>query len=436
MARSPRFPQAARTVARQTIVYNPGSSSHPVDLTADAAGDLYIADSWPAERWWRFPPVAPISGCQIPIGSGWSQPDDAAVDAAGDVFVADQGLEEIVEVPAGCTTPACQIVAASGINTVAVALDPSGDLVVDDVTNGRVIEINRSQPPSFNFALTNSGSISSPQVVTLQNVGNQPLTGTLALSLLGTNFAANGSSTCGTGFTLIPGTSCSESFSFTPQTTGYLTGAAAFSDNTLNLSPLVVLQTVNLSGNGGINGQAVGVIVPNVVGLTQAQATAAITGAGLTMGTVSTGPSSIVPSGSVSASNPAAGTQVSPGSAVRLLVSNGQPPRRRPTLSCSRTTTSLPGTMPRASLCAEPATAASPPEPSIFPTARRARPRAFPMAPTLLMATVLGDAGKYGVALGRQRNVPRIPITGQQIGSDLPIPTVRSAGRCACIAPT
>src|SRR6202044_621222 len=40
--------------------------------------------------------------------------------------------------------------------------------------------------------------------------------------------------------------------------------------------------------------------------------------------------SNIVPSGSVNASNPAAGTQVSVGSAVRLLVSSGQVPPPTP----------------------------------------------------------------------------------------------------------
>ena len=85
----------------------------------------------------------------------------------------------------------------------------------------------------------------------------------------------------------------------------------------------VVLQTVNLAGEGGLNGQLVGVAVPNVVGLTQAAAAAAITSAGLAPGTVSSAYSSVVPSGSVTDSNPAAGTQVIPGSTVRLLVSTG-----------------------------------------------------------------------------------------------------------------
>ncbi len=321
----------------QTIVYNPNpgcgtgnSCPHPVDLTTDAAGDLFIAD-FGLQKVVEVPAGCTSAACQKTIGSGWSQPDGVAVDAAGDVFVADAGLDEVVEVPAGCATSACQVVMVSWIDTVAVKVDPSGDLVVDNLAGPQVFEVTRSLPPSLSFALTNVGSTStdSPQLVSIQNVGNQPLSGTLALNL-GTSFASNAASTCGSGFTLVPGSACSESFSFIPSSTGYQTGSASFSDNSMNLSSSVSLETISLSGNGGLNGQPVGVQVPNVVGLPQAAATTSITGTGLAEGTVSTASSSVVPSGDVIASNPSAGTVVNPGSAVRLLVSTGQAPPPTP----------------------------------------------------------------------------------------------------------
>jgi hypothetical protein len=67
------------------------------------------------------------------------------------------------------------------------------------------------------------------------------------------------------------------------------------------------------------------VTAPNVVNLTQAAATSAITGAGLIVGTVSTATSTSVAAGSVISQNPAAGAQVVPGSAVALVVSLGPP---------------------------------------------------------------------------------------------------------------
>lgn len=65
------------------------------------------------------------------------------------------------------------------------------------------------------------------------------------------------------------------------------------------------------------------VSVPNVVGGTQAAATAAITGAGLTVGTVTMQSSATVASGNVISENPPSGSSVTAGSAVALVMSSG-----------------------------------------------------------------------------------------------------------------
>ena len=74
--------------------------------------------------------------------------------------------------------------------------------------------------------------------------------------------------------------------------------------------------------SGGFGGPAT-VAVPNVEGMTQAAATTAITGAGLVLGTVTTGSSSTVPAGSVISESPAAATPVEAGTTVNLTVSSG-----------------------------------------------------------------------------------------------------------------
>ena len=294
---------------------------HPYYPAVDAAGDVFFLDTGNG----RVLEVTP-AGVQstVPI-TGLIAGNGVAVDAAGDVFVTDQLLNEVLEItPSGVQST----VPTTGLNVPAgLTVDAKGDVFVAVNGNSQTIEVSRSQVPSLSFALTNVGSTStdSAQLVSVQNVGNQPLTGSVTLSTLGANFTQNSTPDCSGEFPLAPGASCNESFSFTPQTTGYLTGAASFHDNTMNLSQLVALQTINLIGNGGLNGQAVGVLVPNVVGLTQAAAAPPITGVGLALGSVSTASSSVVPTGSVIASNPAAGTQVSVGSAVRLLISSGQP---------------------------------------------------------------------------------------------------------------
>ncbi|MCA1903194.1 MAG: PASTA domain-containing protein, partial [Candidatus Hydrogenedens sp.] len=63
--------------------------------------------------------------------------------------------------------------------------------------------------------------------------------------------------------------------------------------------------------------------VPDVVGLSQSSAESAITGAGLTVGTVTQQCSDTVPAGNVISQTPTAGTQVSPGTTVDLVVSTG-----------------------------------------------------------------------------------------------------------------
>ena len=310
----------------QTTVPASGLSG-PFGVAVDAAGDVFIADTYGNQ-------VVEVTagGVQKTVPTvGVAAPEGVWVDAAGDVFVADSiPNSRIVEVPAG---GGAQITVYTGSAPEAVLTDGVGDVFIADTFSGRVVEINGLLPPSLSFVLTNeySTSADSPQLVSVQNVGNKTLTGSL-VSTLGSpaNFIANAGSTCGSSFSLAPGASCNESYSFTPQATGYLTGTAAFSDNTMNLSSLVALQTVNLTGNGGLNGQAVAVLVPNVVGMTQAAGTAAITSAGLTQGTVSTAPSNVIPSGSVVDQNPVAGTQVNPGSSVRVLVSTGPPPPTLP----------------------------------------------------------------------------------------------------------
>jgi len=68
------------------------------------------------------------------------------------------------------------------------------------------------------------------------------------------------------------------------------------------------------------------VIVPNVVNLTQAAAGAALTGAGLAVGAITTATSTTVPAGSVISQNPLAGASVAPTTPVALVISGGQTP--------------------------------------------------------------------------------------------------------------
>lgn len=97
------------------------------------------------------------------------------------------------------------------------------------------------------------------------------------------------------------------------------TVAAGFvsSESPVAGSSVVTGSVVNLVVSTGM------VLVPNVVGLTQAGATTSITGAGLKLGTVTTQTSTTVAPGLVISESPAAGMTVTLGSNVNLVVSSG-----------------------------------------------------------------------------------------------------------------
>ncbi|MHC4194074.1 MAG: PASTA domain-containing protein, partial [Planctomycetota bacterium] len=93
------------------------------------------------------------------------------------------------------------------------------------------------------------------------------------------------------------------------------------SKSSFGLLGIFVLAILSLSANV----YAADVNVPDVVGMTEPNATAAITDANLVLGNVTTQYSDTVDANLVISQVPAAGTTVSTGSSVDLVVSLGQP---------------------------------------------------------------------------------------------------------------
>ena len=289
----------------------------PQGVAVDGLGDVIIADSGNG----RVVEVT-ASGTQTTLPfTGLSDPIGVAVDAAGDVFVTNYHGGNAMELtPAGAETilPA----AGLGTNIVGVGLDPAGDIFIADIDNSRVVELQRSQAPWLSFAATVEGIASADSVVSVQNVGNQTLTGSVAPA--SSPFGEDSGSSCD-AFSLAAGATCSELFNFTPEATGLLVGTAIFSDNSLNAAPAT--QSVALSGTGLTNQTGT---IPNVVGMTQAAAITALGGAGFVAGTVSSEYSDSEPAGSVIGEDPGAGAQAYLGSAVALMVSTGAAPAPTP----------------------------------------------------------------------------------------------------------
>lgn len=218
----------------------------PVGVAVDAADDVFVADE-AADAVLEIPGNG---GQPRNVVTGLRQPAGVAVDAAGDIFVADKGNDRVVEEPAGGGP---LITVASGLSVPGdVAVDGVGNVFIADSYNARVVVAPRSRTPSFAFADTNVGSTSSdsPQSVTVQNIGNQPLTASGTGISVGSNFSqVPGPGTppdCTSSFSLTPGASCDLSISFTPQDIGMIRSTAVLTDNALNASPAT--QAIGLNG--------------------------------------------------------------------------------------------------------------------------------------------------------------------------------------------
>ena len=203
----------------------------PAGVAIDAAGDLFITDNI-LGKVFEMPAGCTVNGCRSTVGSGWGYPHGVAVDAAGDIYVADTGINggEVLEVPAGCTNNTCEVPLLSGALTFNVAVDAAGEVYVSEPYTSvpQIVKINQSPSqtpvPVESFASTNWGVLStdSPQSLTLQNVGNQPLIDSQIYSAPYWPLIDLDGSTpdCANGMNLAPGQGCNVSAEFQPQGNG------------------------------------------------------------------------------------------------------------------------------------------------------------------------------------------------------------------------
>jgi sugar lactone lactonase YvrE len=239
----------------QTALASGGGLSTPLNgptgVAVDGSGNVYIADPNNA-RVIQVPPTdlaCSTAGDCLTVGSGLIGPNGVAVDGNGNVYIADLSLAQVVKVPWTGSGYGAQTAASGFGGPYGVAVDGSGNIYVADLINSDTLKVDLADAPSLTFASTNVSSTSSdsPQIVTLENIGNQPLD--FSGQTISTNWqqVATGGTDCSASSQIAQGTTCNLAISFMPQTAGSpLTGGVALTDNTLNQANPT--QTIALSG--------------------------------------------------------------------------------------------------------------------------------------------------------------------------------------------
>ena len=112
---------------------NTGTLATPKGLAVDATGNLYIGNtsSSTTPGSGSVVKVPAGGGTPIPLGGGFAYPQGLALDGAGDLFVADNNLNEVLEIPAGCTNSGCvQVLVPNATPIVGAPPAPRAELGV------------------------------------------------------------------------------------------------------------------------------------------------------------------------------------------------------------------------------------------------------------------------------------------------------------------
>jgi hypothetical protein len=229
-------------------------------LAVDSNGNLFLADFW-NYLVWEVPENGSAAEIIDPAGIPSNQhvglPWGVATDAAGDLYISDHEYWRIVDLTAtGGFINITPNVNGRGLDWAeGLTIDAAGDLFVADIGASaayppRIVEINRSQPPTVDFPTTTTiGTIDTTdgtQIIQILNIGNEPLT--LTGLAYPTDFpeAAGDSNACTSTTTLSPGGECDLPIEFAPQAAGSLSENVTLTDN--NLNGTTVSQSIPVKG--------------------------------------------------------------------------------------------------------------------------------------------------------------------------------------------
>jgi sugar lactone lactonase YvrE len=222
----------------------------PYGVAVDASGNVYISAVWGNDVLKET--LNGSSYIQSTVASSLDQPLGVAVDGGGNVYIDDTYNNRVLKeaLSGGSYT---QSTVGSGLSfPFGVATDGSGNIYISDTSHQRVLKEDYADPSSLSFAATVVGSTSSdsPQSVTVENIGNANLTG--SVNSISASFAqVDGPGTpadCAQSFSIAPGSACNLGLGFTPLSVGSIPGSATLFSNSLNGTQ--VQSQIELAGTG------------------------------------------------------------------------------------------------------------------------------------------------------------------------------------------
>jgi large repetitive protein len=251
----------------------------PTGMAMDAANYIYVADSGnhiirktlltgttpnPISTVAGTPGSAGNAGDGGPaINAQLNNPHGVQVDPAGDIYIADSDSHVVREV----NIATGQIATIAGTGTAGssgdggpaasaqldvpsgLLLDEIGNLYVADSQSAVVRRLDVADAPSLTFTNVVVGSVSSPQNVTVTNLGDLPLT--ISQITTPSNYSLGGSETSclSSGETLNPAASCILGIEFAPSAAGNVSGSMVLADNSNPASQTIALTGAALAQN-------------------------------------------------------------------------------------------------------------------------------------------------------------------------------------------
>ena len=198
-----------------------------------------------------------------------------AVDSAGDIYftcgtVVDLDISKVIRKVSANTGIVTTVVGGDGVDrdppsgmggpATAAGIGSLPNLVVDSAgnlyfpTDSNILKVDVSTSALTYPQTTPVGTpdaVDDPQTAILNNIGNEPLTGSSGNGAITSSWLIDASSTCFPFTSLASGNSCTLPVDFKPTLSGALTGTLPLEDNSLNASPATQSITLTGTATGG-----------------------------------------------------------------------------------------------------------------------------------------------------------------------------------------